>query len=133
MKTLHLIRSATTAVELQTPSLLLLLLYQYYDLALPYNAPITTNSSLAYSSAAVFLPHLVLGVELDLEDLGAVHLAPCALADNLRGEHEVLKKHFTRKKRKDVESDMAATPNHHTAHHRVIVGGITGEITHAPR
>lgn len=34
--------------------------------------------------------HLVLGVELDLEELGAVNLAPCALADDLGGEHEVL-------------------------------------------
>lgn len=54
-------------------------------------------------------PYLVLGVELDLEDLGAVHLAPCALADNLRGEHEVLKKQFTKKKTgQEVASDMAA-------------------------
>ena len=34
--------------------------------------------------------YLVLGVELDLEDLGTVDLAPCALADDLGGEHKVL-------------------------------------------
>lgn len=34
--------------------------------------------------------HLVLGVELDLEQLGAIDLAPCALADDLGGEHKVL-------------------------------------------
>lgn len=41
---------------------------------------------------------LVLGIELNLKDLGAVDLAPCALADDLRGEHEVLRNNKTKKR-----------------------------------
>lgn len=46
-----------------------------------------------YRETKQCLPHLVLRVELDLEELGAIDLAPCALADDLGGEHEVLLSH----------------------------------------
>lgn len=43
-----------------------------------------------FGTTADVISHLVLGVKLDLKDFGAVDLAPCALADDLGGEHEVL-------------------------------------------
>lgn len=52
------------------------------------------------------IPHLILRVELDLEQLGAVDLAPCALADDLGGEHEVLRI----KRQRDITA-AAANPN----------------------